>query len=78
MRTYYFAAESKDAMLQWMNAMSLASIGEQEQDFSKGRLGYVSPNGGMLLFHGYVTFFIVLHTVSAPSLSAVNNQKLLS
>ena len=26
MRTYYFAAETKDAMLQWMNAMSLASI----------------------------------------------------
>ena len=26
MRTYYFAAETKDSMLQWMNAMSLASI----------------------------------------------------
>ena len=26
MRTYYFAAETKEAMLQWMNAMSLASI----------------------------------------------------
>ena len=34
MRTYYFAAETKDNMIQWMNAMSLASIGEQEQDFS--------------------------------------------
>ena len=38
MRTYYFAAENKDAMIQWMNAMSLASIGEQEKDLSKGRL----------------------------------------
>ena len=37
MRTYYFAADSKDTMIQWMNAMSLASIGEQEQDFSKVR-----------------------------------------
>lgn len=37
MRTYFFAAESKDAMIQWMNAMSLASIGEQEKDFSKHR-----------------------------------------
>ena len=26
MRTYYFAAESKESMLQWMNALSLASI----------------------------------------------------
>ena len=37
MRTYYFAAETKDAMLEWMKFMSLASIGEQEQDFSKVR-----------------------------------------
>ena len=46
MRTYYFAAENKDAMIQWMNAMSLASIGEQEQDFSKARMGSVSSSGG--------------------------------
>ncbi|CAG0896530.1 unnamed protein product [Darwinula stevensoni] len=26
MRTYFFAAENKDSMLQWMNALSLASI----------------------------------------------------
>ena len=26
MRTYYFAAESKESMIQWMNALSLASI----------------------------------------------------
>ena len=26
MRTYYFAAETKELMMQWMNAMSLASI----------------------------------------------------
>ena len=39
MRTYYFAAESKDAMIQWMKFMSLASIGEQEKEFSKVRSG---------------------------------------
>ena len=49
MRTYYFAAENKDAMIQWMNAMSLASIGEQEKDLSKGRLGSVSSAGGISL-----------------------------
>ena len=26
MRTYYFATDTKDAMIQWMNALSLASI----------------------------------------------------
>ena len=49
MRTYYFAAENKDAMIQWMNAMSLASIGEQEKDLSKARLGSVSSAGGISL-----------------------------
>ena len=49
MRTYYFAAENKDAMIQWMNAMSLASIGEQEKDLSKGRLGSVSSAGGTVI-----------------------------
>ena len=37
MRTYYFAAETKDDMIQWMNAMSLASILQQEHDFSAMR-----------------------------------------
>ena len=36
MRTYYFAAETKDSMIQWMNAMSLASILQQENNFSAG------------------------------------------
>ena len=31
MRTYYFAAETKESMLQWMNAMSLASILQHQQ-----------------------------------------------
>lgn len=26
MRTYYFAADSRELMIQWMNALSLASI----------------------------------------------------
>ena len=43
MRTYYFAAESKDLMIQWMNAMSLATIGEQQQDFSKFSNSKSSP-----------------------------------
>ena len=30
MRTYYFAADSKDQMVQWMNAMSLATIAQQQ------------------------------------------------
>ena len=30
MRTYFFAAETKDSMLQWMNNMSLASILQNE------------------------------------------------
>lgn len=29
MRTYYFAADSKDEMVQWMNALSLATIAQQ-------------------------------------------------
>ena len=34
MRTYYFAAETKESMLQWMNALSLASILQLEQSAS--------------------------------------------
>ena len=30
MRTYYFAAETKDGMIQWMNSLSLASILQNE------------------------------------------------
>ena len=30
MRTYYFAAETKDSMIQWMNSLSLASILQNE------------------------------------------------
>ena len=60
MRTYYFAAENKDAMIQWMNAMSLASIGEQEKDLSKARLGSVSSAGGISLKY-YINSF--LHTL---------------
>jgi len=30
MRTFYFAAESKEAMTQWMNALSLATIMQDE------------------------------------------------
>ena len=30
MRTYFFAAETKDSMTQWMNNMSLASILQNE------------------------------------------------
>ena len=30
MRTYYFAAETKDDMTQWMNSLSLASIAQKE------------------------------------------------
>ena len=30
MKTVYFAAETKESMLQWMNAMSLASILQQQ------------------------------------------------
>ena len=56
MRTYYFAAENKDAMIQWMNAMSLASIGEQEKDLSKARLGSVSSAGGISL--KYMNYFL--------------------
>ena len=36
MRTYYFAADSQTNMIQWMNAMSLASILQQENNFSAG------------------------------------------
>jgi hypothetical protein len=32
MRTFYFAAESKEAMTQWMNALSLASILQNENE----------------------------------------------
>jgi len=31
MRTYFFAAETKESMGQWMNALSLATICQQEQ-----------------------------------------------
>ncbi len=30
MRTYHFAAETKEDMTQWMNALSLASILQQD------------------------------------------------
>ena len=30
MRTYFFAAETKDSMIQWMNSLSLASILQNE------------------------------------------------
>ena len=33
MRTYFFAAETKDSMLQWMNNMSLASILQNENKY---------------------------------------------
>ncbi len=49
MRTYYFAAETKDTMIQWMNALSLASIMQQETDFAPARphhLG-VTPGAAM-------------------------------
>jgi len=35
MRTYFFAAENKESMSQWMNALSLASICQQEQKYVK-------------------------------------------
>ena len=35
MRTYYFAADSKANMLQWMNALSLASILQSDRSFMR-------------------------------------------
>jgi hypothetical protein len=49
MRTYYFSAETKDTMIQWMNALSLASILQQEQDFSKRRTQNPPPNNSQLV-----------------------------
>ncbi|XP_065205753.1 uncharacterized protein kmr isoform X2 [Planococcus citri] len=34
MRTYYFAADSREQMVQWMNAMSLATIAQQQSNGS--------------------------------------------
>ena len=35
MRTYYFAADSKANMIQWMNALSLASILQSDRSFMR-------------------------------------------
>lgn len=32
MRTYYFAADSRERMVQWMNAMSLATIAQDQSN----------------------------------------------
>ena len=37
MRTYFFAAETKDSMLQWMNNMSLASILQNENKYDSDK-----------------------------------------
>ena len=48
MRTYFFAAESKESMLQWMNALSLASILQSESPSSKTN-SPTSPDHRMLM-----------------------------
>ncbi len=42
MRTYFFAAENKESMSQWMNALSLASICQQEQKWVAVYVVYVN------------------------------------
>jgi hypothetical protein len=37
MRTYYFAADTRELMVQWMNALSLASILQEGSRY--GRVG---------------------------------------
>jgi hypothetical protein len=34
MRTYYFAADTRELMVQWMNALSLASILQEGSRYS--------------------------------------------
>ena len=63
MRTYYFAAETKDSMIQWMNAMSLASILQQENNFSAsgsgGSLGMQNINNVTLTTYPLHQFEII-------------------
>jgi len=51
MRTYYFAAETKDSMIQWMNSLSLASILQNETKLRPELLARELSNQGNLLPH---------------------------
>ena len=68
MRTYYFAADSKDTMIQWMNAMSLASIGEQEQALSKVQRTPNDNNQSMMRLNSQVhNHPPVVHQMFSPN-----------
>ena len=51
MRTYYFAAETKDGMLQWMNSLSLASILQNENKLRPELLARELARQGALQSH---------------------------
>jgi len=51
MRTYYFAAETKDSMIQWMNSLSLASILQNETKLRPELLARELSSQGNLLPH---------------------------
>lgn len=51
MRTYYFAAETKDSMIQWMNSLSLASILQNETKLRPELLARELAMQGNLLPH---------------------------
>ncbi|XP_068082968.1 uncharacterized protein kmr [Anabrus simplex] len=64
MRTYYFAADSRELMVQWMNALSLASILQESGSWDEHRSGRPSVSSISSLlnqsaddsdsgFHGY-------------------------
>lgn len=63
MRTYYFAAETKDAMLQWMNAMSLASILQNQtrlvQYYFRKKIIVIQMYGGI----AFVKMFKAIPTI---------------